>query len=75
MLSSLNLNFYYDGQFDTKVVSMDEKVQLRSNKYRDGGSVWWHDDYKKKWRQITSHFFDLKDARKEYYWYCQRQYE
>ena len=49
-------------------------LQLRSGYYGDGGSVWWYDDYEKEWRQITSHYFDLKDARKEYYWYAERQY-
>ena len=40
MLSSLNLNFYYDGDYDSKIIVTDGKVQLRSGYYGDGGFVW-----------------------------------
>lgn len=75
MLSSLNLNFYYDGDYDSKIVAIDGKIQLRSGYHGDEGFVWWYDNYEKEWRQITTHYFDLKDARKEYYWYAERQYK
>ena len=70
----MNLNFYNDGDYDSKIVAIDGKIQLRSGYYGDRGFVWWYDNYEKEWRQIIMHYFDLKDAKKEYYRYAERQY-
>ena len=71
----MNLKFYNDGIRDTKVVFLDEKIQLRRSKCINGGSVWMYDEDKKIWRQITPHYFNMCDAIKEYYSYVEKQYE
>jgi hypothetical protein len=67
--------FYHDGDYDTKIISEDGDFQLRGKDYNGGGGSVWHKEWDGKWRQVTSHCFDLNDSREEFYYFVKEQYK
>jgi hypothetical protein len=65
--------FYSDGQYDSTTIAQEGDFQLRGKDYNGGGGSVWHKEWD-GWKQVTSHYYDLNDARDYYNYFVKEQY-